>query len=109
MSFPWLNTSQHLAIFSFSYTSNQQDVQLTLSSGTVANLQTFAIYAINHENFEYFNPIEAPPEPTTEGSFEMEDDARGEGHDGSGSKVVTSGTVALLLLLLVSTVLQRPV
>lgn len=104
-----LGVDQYRFYSSMNYTSNQQDVQLTLSGGTVANLQTFAIYAINHENFEYFNPIEAPPEPSTESPSDVEGTARGEGLDGSGSSM-TSCTVALLLfLLLVSTVLQRRV
>ncbi|KXJ71863.1 hypothetical protein RP20_CCG019509 [Aedes albopictus] len=100
-----LSVDQYTFYSSVNYSTNQQDVQLTLVSGSVANLQTFAIYAINHENFEYFNPIEAPPEPSTVSpTIEY---AVGEDDTGGSSKTtIASGALQALLLvmLLVSTV-----
>ncbi|EAT32634.1 AAEL015161-PA [Aedes aegypti] len=93
-----LSVDQYTFYSSVNYSTNQQDVQLTLSSGSAANLQTFAIYAINYENFEYFNPIEAPPEPTTESSSiefgAVEDDT------GGSTRATTPGALQLLLILM---------
>lgn len=83
------------------YSTNQQNVQLTLSSGNpVVNLQTFAIYAINHKNFEFFNPIEPPVEETSAQPTTTE-----ETDDDGGSSIARVSGV-LLVMLLVSTILQ---
>ncbi|XP_053687721.1 vanin-like protein 2 [Sabethes cyaneus] len=93
-----LDADRYQFYSSFNYSSNQQHVQLTLSS-TVANLQTFAIYAFNHNNFEFFNPIEVPPvETTTVDNGDTDDNGDG------GAQISTSKSKALLLVLLVSLV-----
>ncbi|XP_062561849.1 vanin-like protein 2 [Armigeres subalbatus] len=105
-----LSPDQYTFYSSINYSTNQQDVQLSLTSGSVANLQTFAIYAVNYENFEYFNPIESPPEPTTESNPVEYDGFNGDGEDADGSSTKFGTPIALqimLLLLLVSSVREQ--
>lgn len=93
-----LDASRYQFYSTVDYVSNQQNVQLTLSS-TVANLQTFAIYAFNHKDFKFFNPINPPEEPTTQEPSTQDDYEDG----GSSSKTISA---LLIALLLVSMVLQ---
>lgn len=98
-----LDVDQYQFYSSVNYSTNQQQVQLTLSS-TVANLQTFAIYAFNHNNFEFFNPILPPPaETTTDSPYTGTDTSTEENGDG-GAQLSVSGPKTLLLVLLVSLV-----
>ncbi|XP_055619362.1 vanin-like protein 1 isoform X2 [Toxorhynchites rutilus septentrionalis] len=99
-----LDTDHYQFYSTVDYSTNQQNVQLMLSS-TVANLQTFAIYAFNHKNFEFFNPIDPPPEEaTTDDPQDRLSTIGDEEEDGGSSRVRISGT--LLILLLVSAVFQ---
>ncbi|XP_039437734.1 vanin-like protein 2 [Culex pipiens pallens] len=97
-----LDTDRYRFYSVWNSSTNQQNVQLTLVD-TVANLQTFGIYAFNHADFEYVNPIEPPPETTTEG---LTGDSKESDEDGDGGGASTVGAsrvlVALLLVLLVS-------
>ncbi|XP_058459439.1 vanin-like protein 2 [Malaya genurostris] len=90
-----LDVDQYQFYSSVNYSTNYQQVQLTLST-TVANLQTFAIYAFNHKNFEFFNPIEPPPEETT---TYTSTEITGE-YDGGGSDYTASMSNILILVLL---------
>ncbi|XP_055594724.1 vanin-like protein 2 [Uranotaenia lowii] len=83
------------------YSTNQQNVEMILTN-PVANLQTFAIYAFNHKNFEFFNPIDPPQEPMTENPSPED---QNEDDDGGCSPVNVSTALVMGLLLLVSTVL----
>lgn len=103
-----LDTDRYRFYSVWNSSTNQQNVQLTLTD-TVANLQTFGIYAFNHADFEYVNPIEPPPETTTEG---LDSTTRtGEGDDGGGASTVIGSEkmMVLLLLLLVSSELRSRV
>ncbi|XP_055537022.1 vanin-like protein 2 [Wyeomyia smithii] len=98
-----LDADQYQFYSSVNYSTNQQDVQLMLYS-TVANLQTFAIYAFNHKNFEFFNPIEPPAaETTTESPYTGTDDE----NENGGAQLTISEPKTLLLVLLVSLVVLR--
>ncbi|XP_058835739.1 vanin-like protein 2 isoform X2 [Topomyia yanbarensis] len=59
-----LDADRYQFYSSVNYSTNSQSVQLKLTS-TVTNLQTFAIYAFNHKDFEFFSPIQQPPAKTS--------------------------------------------
>lgn len=105
-----LDTERYRFYSVWNSSTNQQNVQLILTD-TVANLQTFGIYAFNHADFEYVNPIEPPPETTTEGQDSTT--REGEGDDGGGASAVPFGSgtmlMGLLLVLLVSSELRSRV
>ncbi|XP_065082277.1 vanin-like protein 1 [Ochlerotatus camptorhynchus] len=73
-----LDADRYLFHSTVDYPSDRQHVQLTLA-GTTDDLQTFAIYAFNHEGFEFFNPKLPPQEitTTTERGTTAEDDGDG--------------------------------
>ncbi|XP_058838294.1 vanin-like protein 2 [Topomyia yanbarensis] len=97
-----LDADRYQFYSSVNYSTNTQNVQLTLSS-TVANLQTFAIYAFNHKNFEFFAPVEPPPVENTTDSPITDTDTSGEDDEG-GSSLTAPLSNTLILLLLVSSV-----
>ncbi|XP_001657368.2 vanin-like protein 1 [Aedes aegypti] len=75
------------------YPNDRQRAVLTLSR-TMANLQTFGIYAFNHRDFDYFIPDASPPqEDSTTTRPPSEDD------DGSATAVKASAWILGLAAL----------
>ncbi|XP_035901126.1 vanin-like protein 1 [Anopheles stephensi] len=69
------------------YSSNSQIVSMNLTT-PISNMQTFGIYAFNHKEFEFYNPIELPGANTPQPD---EDD------DGGAAIGTTPSAAALLL------------
>uniref|UniRef100_A0A182MYR4 CN hydrolase domain-containing protein n=1 Tax=Anopheles dirus TaxID=7168 RepID=A0A182MYR4_9DIPT len=69
------------------YTTNVQLVTMNLTT-PVSDAQTFGIYAFNHQDFEFFNPIELP------GKLNPQPDP-----DDDGGAIVSSSPHALLIVL----------
>ncbi|XP_053679231.1 vanin-like protein 2 [Anopheles nili] len=55
------DTSYYTFTSQINHTSNIQLVNMNLTS-PVSDMQTFGIYAFNHKNIEFYNPIDAPEE-----------------------------------------------
>ncbi|XP_049545833.1 vanin-like protein 2 isoform X2 [Anopheles darlingi] len=97
-----LDAEQYQFSGDVNYTDNYQTVTMKLNS-PVNHLQTFGIYAFNHKNFEFYNPIELPAEnPPPDGG----DDG---GDDGAASLVNPPKRVILLLGALLASAVLHPV
>uniref|UniRef100_A0A182JLI2 Uncharacterized protein n=1 Tax=Anopheles atroparvus TaxID=41427 RepID=A0A182JLI2_ANOAO len=55
------DASRYVFTADVNYTTNQQQITMNLTS-PVSDMQTFGIYAFNHKDFEFYNPIELPGE-----------------------------------------------
>ncbi|XP_040166988.1 vanin-like protein 1 [Anopheles arabiensis] len=69
------------------YSTNVQIVTMNLTT-PISDMQTFGIYAFNHKEFEFYNPIERPGESTPEPDPD----------DDGGAIAGTQPTAAMLLL-----------
>ncbi|XP_050096101.1 vanin-like protein 2 [Anopheles aquasalis] len=98
-----LDADQYQFSGDVNYTDNYQTVTMKLN-GPVNHLQTFGIYAFNHKNFEFFNPIQLPAEsPPPEKGDDDDDD------DGAASLVDPPTGIIILLGALLVTAFRHPV
>ncbi|XP_058117026.1 vanin-like protein 2 [Anopheles ziemanni] len=93
MSMYSYDASRYTFTSEINYTTNTQQVTMNLTA-PVSDMQTFGIYAFNHKDFEFFNPIELPGEEET--TSDGDDDG------GAGLGAAQPAVIALLSGMLVA-------